>query len=147
MQIMDYSIRAVLAGFCGVLALASTAGAMNFPREGVPDIPNGVSAPFEGKWWVGYPEGDGMINGAPKVDCTTPVELVPDGEARLVYVAPNGNRLNFDLMEFSGRTTWLPQQGESILAVWIDADAFFTYSVDLGTGKARWNDPSVYRRC
>jgi hypothetical protein len=75
------------------------------------------------------------------------VELVADGEARLRYRAPNGNELIFDLMEFSGRTTWLPEQGESIIAVWVDADAFFTYSVDLGTGKARWDDPSVYRRC
>lgn len=147
MQIMDHPSRALLAGFCGAMALLSTAVAMDFPREGTTDIPNGIAAPFAGTWWVGYPEGEGVINGAPKVACSAPVELVPEGEARLVYLAPNGNQLTFELMEFSGRTTWLPEQGESILAVWINADEFFTYSVDLGTGKARWNDPSVYRRC
>jgi hypothetical protein len=147
MQVVGHRLGTLLAGCFGAWALASTAVAMNFPREGSPDISNGVAAPFAGQWWIGYPEGEGMINGTPKVDCSAPVELMPDGEARLRYSAPNGAEVGFDLMEFSGRTTWLPEQGESIIAVWIDADEFFAYSVDLSTGKARWDDPSVYRRC
>ena len=137
----------LLAAFCGVLAVVSPAGAMDFPREGIAAIPNGVVAPFAGQWSIGYPEGDGMINGDPKVACSAPVELVADGDARLVYRSPTGAEVGFDLMEFSGRTSWLPEQGESIIAVWTSADEFFAYSVDMGTGKARWNDPSVYRRC
>lgn len=147
MQYTRHWLGTFVAGCFGALALASSAAAMDFPREGTPDIPDGVAAPFAGQWWIGYPEGEGMINGEPKVDCSAPVELAAEGEAALRYSAPNGNELVFELMAFSGRTTWLPEQGESIIAVWINADEFFTYSVDLGTGKARWNDPSVYRRC
>jgi hypothetical protein len=137
----------LLACLCTALALVSPAGAMDFPRQGVAAIPNGVSTPFAGQWSVGYPEGDGMINGDPKVACSAPVELVSDGDARLLYRSPSGAEVGFDLMEFSGRTSWLPEQGESVVAVWTSADEFFAYSVDMGTGKARWDDPSVYRRC
>lgn len=140
-------LQTFLAGSIAALATLSTASAMDFPREGVADIPNGVAAPFAGTWWIGYPEGEGMINGAPRVDCDAPVELVPQGDANLLLRTADGTEVPFELLEFSGRTTWLPAQGESIIAVWVDADAFFTYSVDLATGKARWQDPSVYRRC
>lgn len=88
-----------------------------------------------------------MINGEPVVDCSSGVELVPQGDAFLLYRSPTGNEATFELVEFSGRTTWLPTYGESTIAVWVDENQFLAYSVDLGTGKARWEDPRVYRRC
>jgi len=121
--------------------------AMEFPRQGRPDIPNGVAEPFSGLWWIGFPEGKGIINGAPVVDCSAAVELVPQDGGTLLYRSSSGSQVQFELLEFGGRTTWLPENGESIIAVWINVDEFFAYSVDLGTGSARWDNPLVYRRC
>ncbi|MBU1305278.1 MAG: hypothetical protein KKF33_07135 [Alphaproteobacteria bacterium] len=128
------------------LALSLPAHA-EFPREGVPSVANGQSSPFVGAWSIGFPEGDGMINGAPPVSCEAPVMLQADGEYDLVYVSPGGQEVAFALMEFSGRTTWLPAEGESLIAVWTGPDEFFSYTVELTTGRARWDDPRVYRRC
>ncbi|MEM5500394.1 hypothetical protein WNY59_02205 [Ahrensia kielensis] len=118
-----------------------------FPREGVAEISNGQSSAFVGAWAIGFPEGEGMINGEPPVSCETPVLLQSDGEHKLVYVSPTGQKVAFDLTEFSGRTVWFPANGSSMIAVWISSDEFFSYTVDLATGRANWNDPRVYRRC
>lgn len=143
-----------MRGF-GLLALAAFASlfvttfaeAAEFPREGVPTIPNGVASPFEGKWWIGFPEGDGMINGEPVVDCASPVELMADGSTSLLYRSPTGAESRFELSAFSGRTSWLPEGGESVLAIWTSEHEFFAYTVDMMTGRARWDAPYVYRRC
>jgi hypothetical protein len=140
-------LLALLAGTTGLVAVLGTVSAQEFPREGNPAIANGVAGPFAGRWWIGFPQGEGMINGEPVVDCAAGVELVAQGDALLLYRSSTGNEASFELMEFSGRTTWLPAYGESTIAVWIDEDEFFAYSVDLGTGKARWDNPVVYRRC
>ncbi len=96
---------------------------------------------------MGFPEGEGMINGAPKVTCDDPVRLQPSSQYELRYVSPTGQEVTFELTEFSGRTTWFPPMGESTIVVWISADEFFSYSVDPTNGQARWDDPLVYRRC
>ena len=119
----------------------------HYPREGVAGIPNGTADPFVGAWSMGYPEGDGVIVSERKVDCDAPIRLEDGGEGTLVYLSPNGSEVTFELTEFAGRTTWLPDQGESILAVWTGVDEFFVYTVDLSTGKARWDAPQVFRRC
>ncbi len=130
----------------GLVVLASTAHAQ-FPRKGVDNIPNGVAAPFVGRWSIDFPEGDGMINGKPVVDCQRPVELKAVGQSGLIYRSSEGKEISFELSAFEGRTTWMPEQGASILAVWTEADAFFSYTVDPMTGRAGWNDPRVFRRC
>jgi hypothetical protein len=130
--------------FCLAASLPAQA---QFPREGIVEIPNGVSAPFAGSWAVGFPAGKGMINGEPLVSCDQPVRLQPAGEHALSYLAPNGSEILFELTAFSGRTTWFPPAGESIIAVWTSSEEFFTYSVTLTNGRARWDDPHVYRRC
>ncbi len=140
-------LLALLVCLCGLLVLLPSSRGMDFPRQGVEGIPNGIAQPFSGKWWLGFPEGEGMINGDPVVDCDNPVVLEPQGEDNLLYRSPTGAEVVFGLMAFSGRTTWLPEWGESIIAVWIDESAFYAYSVDLTTGKARWDNPMVYRRC
>lgn len=137
----------LLVGMTCLMALPAASIAQEFPREGNPAIANGIAEPFAGRWWIGFPEGDGMINGEPVVDCSTGVDLVPKGDGFLLYRSATGNEATFELLEFSGRTTWFPTYGESTIAVWIDDDEFFAYSVDLGTGKARWDNPMVYRRC
>lgn len=118
-----------------------------FPREGVADIPNGQPSAFAGAWAIGFPEGDGMINGDPPVTCEAPVLLQPAGEQSLVYVSSTGQNVAFELTEFSGRTVWFPATGSSLIAVWTNPDEFFSYTVGLATGRARWDDPRVYRRC
>ncbi|GHA30092.1 hypothetical protein GCM10007989_27210 [Devosia pacifica] len=140
-------IAASLLGCLVILMLMPAPRAFDFPREGATGIPNGVAAPFAGKWWLGFPEGDGFINGAPLVDCASAVELIPNGADRLLYRSSADVEIEFELMAFSGRTTWLPKWGESSIAVWLNADEFFIYSVDLTTGKARWDSPKVFRRC
>ncbi len=136
-----------LLGLLALIVLIPAPKALDFPREGVPEIPNGVAAPFAGRWWLGFPEGAGTINGEPVVNCASAVELRPNGEDRLVYRSSSGIESEFELMSFSGRTTWLPEWGESSIAVWTNSDEFFIYSVDLTTGKARWDNPTVFRRC
>lgn len=135
----------IVLGGAGVFSTGSVAA--QFPREGIAGIANGKAAPFKGKWWVGFPEGEGMINGAPLVECTAPVELVAEADNRLLYRSPKGVEARFELTEFSGRTTLYPENGESVIAVWISPDEFLTYSVDLATGRARWDSPLAYRRC
>lgn len=121
--------------------------ATEFPRESIADIPNGVPEPFVGLWSVGFPEGEGMINGAPIASCAAPVTLNGSGNGTLTYLSPTGDEVAFELSAFSGRTTWLPAMGESLVAVWISTDEFYLYSVDLTTGRARWDNPHAYRRC
>lgn len=118
-----------------------------FPRQGVAGITNGQSSPFAGAWEVGFPEGEGMINGSPPVTCQAPVLLQPAGDQDLVYVSPKGQTVDFELSAFSERTVWLPAAGSSIVIVWVSLDEFFSYTVDLATGRAGWEDPRVYRRC
>ncbi|RUT34836.1 hypothetical protein EMQ25_02435 [Arsenicitalea aurantiaca] len=131
-----------------VWGLLGAGGALaEFPREGVPEVPNGVPAPFVGAWQIGFPEGEGMINGEPIVVCGDPVRLRADGDTHIIYASPTGQETRFELMAFSGRTSWLPEGGESTLAVFTGPDSFFTYTVDLMTGRARWDDPRVFTRC
>lgn len=130
-----------------VMGTLSPALALEFPREGVAEVPNGVAAPFAGTWWVGSPQEEGKINGAPTVNCDAPVELVPKGENDLLFRAHGAAEVAFELLEFSGRTTWLPKDGASTIVVWVDTNEFFAYSTDIASGKARWEDPSVFRRC
>lgn len=137
----------VLVGLCGLGILLPAPRAVDFPREGNPAIANGVAEPFAGRWKLGWPEGEGMINGEPDVSCSAPIELVPLENENLLHRSPSGAEVQFELLEFSGRTTWLPQWGESTIAVWIDDNEFFAYSVDIATGKARWDNPMAYRRC
>lgn len=131
----------------GLIMLLPAPQAQDFPREGNPAIVNGIAEPFSGRWWIGFPEGEGMINGQPVVDCDAAVELAPEGEGNLLYRSATGSEVIFELLEFSGRTTWLPEFGESTIVVWITEDEFFAYSVDLATGRARWDNPLAYRRC
>lgn len=137
----------LVLGLFGLVLLLPAPEAMEFPREGNPAIANGTAEPFAGNWWVGFPEGDGAINGEPAVTCSAAVELVPRDDGRLLYRSPSGAEAIFELLEFSGRTTWLPEWGESTIAVWTSTDEFFAYSVDMTNGKARWDNPLVYRRC
>lgn len=138
--------RAALITMTFALAAPVLADA-SYPREGIAGIPNGTAAPFVGAWSLGFPEGEGVIASGRLVECDAPVQLEDGGEGTLIYLSPKGSEVTFDLTEFAGRTTWLPEQGESILAVWTGADEFYTYSVDLATGKARWDSPQVFRRC
>ena len=145
----------VLPTILGMLLLAALAtfvflpriGAMEFPREGIDGIANGVPEPFAGRWSVGFPEGDGMFNGAPIADCAAPVELAVGAGATLTYHSPTGDEVGFELSAFAGRTAWFPPTGESLVAVWIGEGEFYLYSVDLATGRARWDNPHAYRRC
>lgn len=137
----------LLLGLLAVVMLAPAPDALEFPREGVPEIPNGVAEPFTGRWWLGFPEGAGAINGEPVVDCSSAVVLTPMGPDKLLYRSASGIESEFELMSFADRTTWLPQWGESSIAVWTNKDEFFVYSVSLTTGKARWDNPMVFRRC
>ncbi len=127
------------------LSLGSAAHA-EFPRVGVADIPNGVSAPFDGFWAAGIPDANGADGVSPDA-CKNPIQLRANGDHGLVYAAPNRPEIVYELSEFSGRTTWLPIIGESTIAVWISADAFYAYAVGLTDGRARWDDPRLYRRC
>lgn len=136
-----------LATAAALLACLAVPALADFPREGVPEIPNGVSAPFVGSWQVGFPEGEGVFVSETIVDCAAPVVLDADGDGILVYRAAGGGESRFELMEFSGRTSWLPEAGESVIAVWTGADEFYAYTVDMATGSARWDDPRVYSRC
>ncbi|WP_127142555.1 hypothetical protein [Pelagibacterium montanilacus] len=140
------AIAAIAAATVLATALAGPAQAQ-FPREGVAGIENGVSTTFAGKWWIGFPEGEGIIVGAPVVSCEDPVALAAPSAGVLVYHSPTGAQVSFEVFEFSGRTTWMPESGESILAVWTGPDEFFSYRVDAMSGSALWDDPRVYRRC
>lgn len=128
------------------LAVGSSARA-DFPREGVDDIPNGLSAPFEGSWAVGHPDAKGTMDGPSEEACNSPVQLRANGEHGLVHASTGGPEITYELTAFSGRTTWLPSVGESTIAVWESKDLFYAYSTNLTDGSARWDDPRVYRRC
>ncbi|WP_439815578.1 hypothetical protein [Zavarzinia sp. CC-PAN008] len=145
---MTRKTRPILGPVLVGLTLAAGAGPAlaEFPRQGVEGIPNGIAAPFVGHWSVGFPEGDGMINGQPVADCAKPVVLREGDGGSLVYESPKGGSTRFELNAFAGRTSWIPQGGESMLAVWTTPDEFYSYTVAL-TGSARWNDPRVFRRC
>lgn len=129
-----------------LMALIQTAAvAQDFPRTGVPDVPNGVAEPFVGRWSIGFPEGEGMINGKPVATCDEPIVLSAVAETVLNYRSPRGST-TFELTAFAGRTSWL-SQGPSTLAVWTNPSTFYAYRVDPMTGRADWADPRVYRRC
>lgn len=134
-------------GIVATLVLLAPVAHAQFPRKGVDNIPNGVATAFVGKWSIGFPEGEGMINGKPIVGCERPIELKAGGRGELIYRSSEGQEISFELSTFEGRTTWMPKQGASILAVWTERDAFYSYTVDPMTGRAGWNDPRVFRRC
>lgn len=136
-----------IASAVAVLACLCSPALADFPQTGVLEVPNGTSAPFVGNWQVGFPEGDGVIFAETIVSCEAPVEIAADGDGNIVYLSPTGTEAGFELMEFSGRTSWLPEAGESVIAVWTGPDEFYAYTVDAMTGKARWDDPRVYTRC
>lgn len=121
--------------------------AEEFPREGVTGIPNGVPELFAGLWSVGFPERNNGISPSTITDCAAPVELSGTMSGMLTYLSPTGDRVEFQVAEFAGRTTWFPEKGESLVAVWINNDEFYLYSVDQVSGRAGWDSPHAYRRC
>lgn len=136
-----------IATATALLAAVASPALADFPKTGVPEVPNGTSAPFVGDWEMGFPTGEGVIVAEKLAECSDPIVIAADGDGHIAYRWPTGTAARFELMEFSGRTTWLPEAGESIIAVWTSADEFYTYTVDAMTGSARWDDPRVYTRC
>ena len=137
--------KALWRAFALITLGSAPAFAQPFPRTGAADVPNGLAAPFVGRWSVGFPEGEGMINGKPVATCDEPIVLSAGAETVLIYKSPRGST-TLKLAAFAGRTSWL-SQGPSTLAVWTDRSTFYTYRVDPMTGRANWSDPRVYRRC
>ncbi|WP_421952471.1 hypothetical protein [Pelagibacterium sp.] len=135
----------ILAGIA-VMILTHPVGAQ-FAREGIPTVPNGIVSPFVGSWQVGFPQADGGIIGAPLVTCEEPVILADLTDNRLSHSTSSGQSVSFEVFEFSNRTTWFPEAGESSVAVWTSPDEFLLYRVDMVTGQAHWDDPRSYRRC
>ncbi len=146
---MVASVSMRWASLVGVLAIifTATASSAQFPREGIADVPNGVAAPFVGAWSVGFPNVDGAINGEPIVTCAEPVRLEAGRDGTVLYHSPTGQSASFELLEFSGRTTWLPENTQSSIAVWTSQDSFLLYRTDIMTGAAYWDDPRAYDRC
>jgi len=138
-----------LVGLLGGMAIVLTASAAfaQFPREGVADVPNGVAEPFAGNWSVGFPEFEGAINGEPLVTCAAPVRMEPGQNGTLLYHSPTRQSASFEIFEFSGRTTWMPENAASAIAVWTSPDSFLLYRTDILTGTAFWDDPRAYDRC
>jgi hypothetical protein len=75
------------------------------------------------------------------------VRIESHDEASITYKPVIGEQVDFALSSFMDRTVWMPELGESTLAVWTAKDEFFAYQVDIQTGRANWEMPLVYRRC
>lgn len=132
---------------CVAVVILTQPASAQFAREGIPAVPNGIVSPFVGSWQVGFPGADGELIGSPLVTCDDPAILADMNHNRLVHSSPSGQDVSFEVFEFSNRTTWLPEAGESSVAVWTSPDDFLLYRVDMVTGQAHWDDPRSYRRC
>lgn len=141
------SVRITILVGALTIMFAAEAAIAQFPREGIAEIPNGVAPPFAGAWSVGFPELEGAINDEPIVTCAEPVRLEPGRNGTLVYHSPTGPSAAFEIFEFSNRTTWMPDNAASSIAVWTSPDSFLLYRTDITTGAAFWDDPRAYRRC
>ena len=139
---MAYLITALAAA----LALGGAVLPAN-PRTGIPEVENGVSAPFVGHWRIGFPDGIGVIVNEDVASCEAPVEISAADEITINYASPQGGSTRFELSAFMDRTSWFPDTGASRIAVWTTADSFYLYTVDPLTGVAGWDNPHVFRRC
>lgn len=123
--------------------------AQDFPRTGNPLIENGRAEPFAGNWSVGFPDDDQTIVSTLIVTCADPLIIEAQDDAHIALTRRDDIEMpvSLELMEFSGRTTWLPPgNGLTSIAVWIDPDSFYLYEVNA-TGQADWDWPSLHRRC
>ncbi len=120
--------------------------AQDFPRESIEGIPLGTAEPFVGAWSVAHPDSPGTIVNEPLVTCADPVTLRSSQDGSILrYASPKGQVVDFEMMEFSGRTTWVPDVMNTSISVWVSPDQFYLYDTDMGT--ALWDDPLVYSRC
>jgi hypothetical protein len=135
-----------LAFAASIALLSSPAGAETFPRRGYEGAPNGQSQPFAGRWGMKFPEPEGTIVAATLVSCDDPIRIEAVDDSHIRYLSPRGGPAAiFEVFEFDGRTTWLPDGADSYITVWLDADSFHLHTTALGI--ADWDDPRVMFRC
>lgn len=129
------------------LALSTTwATADDFPRRGYEGAPNGQAQPFAGAWSMKFPEPEGTIVSAVIVECDDPIRIEALDASHISYLSPQGGpAAEFEVFEFEGRTTWLPEGAESYITVWLDEDRFHLHTTDMG--RANWDDPRLMVRC
>lgn len=137
-------MRSIL--FALLFALLAVPAHAEFPRRGVAEVPNGIPEPFAGFWSAGFPQGEGVIVSEQIVSCEDPIRLSVGKGETLEYASPSGTTSIFELLEFEGRTTWLPANSPSSIAVWLSPESFYLYSVNE-IGRADWDNPRLYQRC
>ncbi len=121
------------------------AAACEKPVEAVAET-KGLEAQFLGEWQVAFPEGEGVIVNVPITACDAPLIISSDARDTIIYNSPKGAPVSFELMEFNGRITWMPENGPTSITERKDDGVFWLYGTD-GMGKADWNNPKEYRRC
>lgn len=128
-----------------VSALAGSATAEDFPRQGYEGAPNGLAAPFAGQWGMKFPEPEGTIVSATIVACKNPIDITSIDETHIAYASPGREPFPFEVFAFEGRTTWYTDTAETYIAVWLDPDRFHLHTTEMG--RANWADPRLYFRC
>lgn len=140
------NIIIILGGLIAAFGLSDALKANEYPRASIAEVPNGVASTFVGAWSTHHPASAGHSSVGPAT-CENPVRIESHDEASIIYKPVIGEQVDFALSAFMDRTVWMPELGESTLAVWTTEDEFFAYQVDIRTGKAKWETPLVYRRC
>lgn len=140
------NIIIILGGLITALGLSDALKANEYPRASIADVPNGQASTFVGAWSTHHPSGNGNAGSGPAT-CENPVHIESHEEGSIIYKPVIGEQVYFALSSFMDRTVWMPELGESTLAVWTAKDEFFAYQVDIQTGRAKWETPLVYRRC
>lgn len=140
------NIIIILGGLVASIVACNIAMANDYPRASIADMPNGVASTFVGEWSIQAPEGKSMSSRG-TTTCKNPVHIKSTDPASINYISTTGTEVEFMLSAFMDRSVWMPELGESTLAVWTAKHEFFAYQVDMRTGKAKWDEPLVYRRC
>lgn len=131
--------------FILVAALLPTTGAYaEFPRASVPEIQDGLAAPFEGRWSMAFAADENTIPAEVLRACSIGVDLAVVDQTHLRY-STSHDQYEFEVFEFENRTTWYPEGGPTSIAVWLDADSFLLYVTDMG--QADWSAPYRFDRC
>jgi hypothetical protein len=135
----------VLAALAALLLTAAASAMMPWPRESIPGVENGRSAPFVGRWSM-------VVEGRPDTTyatCDLPVRIEAADDTHILYLGPKDAEPEpaTELVATNGRTSWWPiAGGPQYFAVWVHPDRFHLYDADV-EDEVDWGQPYTFTRC
>lgn len=117
------------------------------PRESYAGAPNGLAAPFAGRWSLAMPSTTGNTPDELLAGCDGPVIIAADDETALTFTNPEGDASTAHISPHDGHSDWAIADGpDPWEVVWIGPDRFHAHILGID-GATDWRQPFILTRC